>query len=165
MKKRTFAAIAAVMALLFLSLSFRKDASISNKERELSLNAPNGQRIATGVRALKAEAAQLLARKHGSVQAFEITGVSFLPVKKGYAAIVSYRLQDGTTSSYGIFSGVQLKLPHKKALSMEANYDQVKIVCLGICFCHLSVTIDTDTGVITVDCGCLTCGAIMLGGE
>ncbi|HYC28978.1 MAG TPA: hypothetical protein VEB42_09180, partial [Chitinophagaceae bacterium] len=142
MKKSTFTAIAAVAALVFLSLSFSKD----NK----GLMAPSGQRIAASMRALKAESVQIISGKHAGVREFEITDVSYLPVKKGYAAIITYRLQDGTTDSYGIFSGVELNLPQRAALSTDASYGKVKISCAGTCTCHLSTTINTDTGVITV---------------
>lgn len=152
MKKTTLTAIAAVTVLVLLSLSFRKSVTAVN------LTAPTGQRIAASVQSLKAESVQLISHKHGSV-AFEIISVSYLPVKQGYAAIVSYRLQNGITGSYGIFAGVPLQLPNQSALNVEAREGKVKITCEGTCTCHLSVTINSDTGVITVECGCSSCSA------
>lgn len=89
----------------------------------------------------------------------EIVNVQHLPVKQGYAAIITYKNQDGTTGNYGIFSGVQLNLSNGAALNTEMRDGKVKISCAGTCTCHLSTTINTDTGVITVDCGCSSCSA------
>lgn len=151
MKKTALTAMAVVAALLFLSFSFSKN----NKD----LIAPSGQRIASSMQKLKAESKHIVSGKHAGARDFEIVNVSYLPVKKGYAAIVTYKLQDGTTDSYGIFSGVQLNLPQGAALSTEMRDGKVKITCAGTCSCHMSTTINTDTGVITVDCGCSNCSA------
>jgi hypothetical protein len=167
MKKSTFPALAAVAALLLLSLSCQKHSSISNKEKNINLDAPSGQRIASTIQQLKEDAVQVIVSKHAGLQAFEITGIDFLPVKKGYAAIVSYRLQDGTAGSYGIFSGVRYRLAQPHQLSVMANYQdesmavdgKISITCEGTCNCKMSTTINTDTGVITVDCGCNNCSA------
>ena len=167
MKKMNLPAFAAVVALLLLSLSCQKNSTITNKEKNLNLDAPSGQRIASSIEQLKTEAAQIILSKHLGGQSFELTGINFLPVKKGYAAIVSYRLQDGITGSFGIFSGVKYKLAQPDEFSIMANYQdesmaadgKISITCEGNCNCKMSTTINTETGVITVDCGCNNCSA------
>ena len=152
----------AVAALLLLSVSCQKNSTASNKEKELNLAAPSGQRIAASINQLRVDALQVIINKHDGPQEFEITGINFLPIKKGYAAIVSYRLQDGTENSFGIFSGVKYKLAHPNANALNESMaadGKVTISCQGTCTCKMSTTINTDTGVITVDCGCSNCEA------
>ena len=165
MKRTTFVAVAT--CLVMLSLSCQKNASTSNNEKALKLQAPSGQQVAASIQQLKAEAARVILFKYNTEQEFQLTNIEYLPVTTGYAAIVSYTLQDGTTGNYGIFQGVQFNLPPSSGVgvipqdasaSKEAS-GKATICCRGTCQCSLSATINTDTGVITVNCGCSNCEA------
>lgn len=166
MKKSTFPALAAVAALLLFSLSCQKHSTASDKEKDLNLDAPSGQRIASSIRQLKSDALKLIFTKHAGMQEFEITKISYLPVSKGYAAMISYRLQNGTAGSFGIFKGVKYKLAQPGELFISNNGEvqssadgKISISCSGTCNCKMTTTINTETGVITVDCGCNNCSA------
>ena len=164
MKRTTFVAVA---TCLVLSLSCQKNASTSNNEKALNLQAPSGQQVAASIQQLKAETARVILFKYNIEQEFQVTNIEYLPVKRGFAAIVTYRLQDGTTGTYGVFQGVQFTLPSSSgagiippinALQQEAA-GKATISCKGNCQCSLSATINTDTGIITVSCGCNSCDA------
>lgn len=168
MKKTSFIAIAAMASLAMLSLSCQKNAGISDKEKALQLQAPSGQLIAATIHALKAEASEIVLNKFGK-QDFQLTQIEYLPVTSGYAAIVYYQLEDGTTGNYGNFSEVKYVVPlpletvtipqKNKGVSNPGENAKVTISCVkkGSCECHLSATINADSGVITVSCGCSTC--------
>ena len=162
MKKRSIIAIVAMACLALLSLSCQKNAAVSAKEKTLKLDAPSGQHIAT-IGELKQQAAQVVLNKHGKEQSFEITSIDFLPVAKGYAAIISYRLQNGITSNFAVFSGVKFNVASSSITTSAAQEKdgKVTISCKGTCSCTLSATVNADTGVITVNCGCSGCDATM----
>lgn len=165
MKKTAFVAIAT--CIVVLATSCKKNTNTSSKEEALELKAPSGQQIASGIQQLKAEAARVILFKHNTEQPFQITNVNYLAATKGYAAIVAYTLQDGTAGSYAVFSGVKYNVTNAAELSVvprnknsHAMADaKVTITCRGTCNCVLSATINANTGVITVDCGCSNCKA------
>lgn len=165
MKRTTFVAVATCFVLL--SLSCQKNASTSKNESALKLQAPSGQQVAASIQQLKAEAARVILFKYNTEQEFQLTNIEYLPVTKGYAAIVSYTLQDGTTGRYAVFQGVQFNLPSSSGAgiippinaSQQEAAGKATISCKGTCQCSLSATINTDTGVITVNCGCSNCEA------
>jgi hypothetical protein len=170
MKKRIFTAFAAAAVLFLLSVSCQKNANLSAKEKTLSLEAPSGRRVASSMQQLKSDAVPTLIAKYGTAEQFEITGIQYLAITKGFAAIVSYRLENGTTGNYGIFSGVKVVLPKAHELTvtkdrlsastqMREADGKVTISCKGTCTCRMSATINADTGVITVDCGCSDCSS------
>ena len=164
MKRTTFVAVATCLVLL--SLSCQKNASTSNNEKALKLQAPSGQQVAASIQQLKAEAARVILFKYNTEQEFQLTNIEYLPVTKGYAAVVTYTLQDGTTGNYGVFQGVQFNLPPSSGVGIIPENNASKeaagkatISCRGTCQCSLSATINTDTGIITVNCGCNSCDA------
>jgi hypothetical protein len=165
MKKTAFVAVATCLVLL--SLSCKKNTSSSNTAEALNLRAPSGQQVAASIEQLKAEAALVILFKHNAPVEFQLSSIEYLPVKKGYAAIISYTLQDGTTGKYGVFQNVQFNITAASGAGIvppgenENNVAPGKatISCRGTCSCSLSATINTDTGIITVDCGCTSCGA------
>lgn len=169
MKRTSFAAMAAT-CLLLLAISCKKNDNLSVKEQSLELQAPSGKQIATSIQQLKAQAAQIVMHKHNSKQRFKLTGIQYLPAAEGYAAIISYALQDGTSGTFGIFEDVKLNIDPATGvdiisrggaenLSVQESAGKVSISCRGNCNCVLSAVINTDTGVITISCGCSECSA------
>lgn len=155
--------------LVLLSLSSQRTASTSNARSMLDLQAPSGLRITTSIQQLEAEAARVILYKHNMQQEFKINNIEYLPVTTGYAAIISYTLQDGTAGNFGMFYDVKLDFGACSSVGIvqqgsATNYNAAQqaagkatITCRGNCPCSLSAVINTDTGTITVNCGCSGC--------
>jgi hypothetical protein len=157
--KKTLIIAAAMASLVLLSPSCQKNAGLSKQEQSLSLHAPSGQRIAATVHDLKTHASAIVENKFGKGQDFQLMRIDYLPVEKGYAAIVFYELKNGTIGNYGIFSGVSYDLAASDETAVQEEDSKVTISCdkKGTCDCNLSGTYNPNTGVVTVNCGCSTC--------
>ncbi len=160
-----------MVSMVLLIPSCQKNSGVSEEEKALSLEAPSGQQIAVTIQELKSEASDMLRNKFGTGTDFQLTLIEYLPAAKGYAAIIHYRLEDGTTGNYGIFSEVSFAVApgsvsdlavRKTVDPIEAGRVTITCVKKGSCECRLSATINTDTGVITVSCGCSTCNVTVV---
>jgi hypothetical protein len=150
------------------------DTSITSKEAVLSLKAPSGVNIASNITALKSEASEVVSKKFNAKVNFEITDINYLPVKTGYAAIISYKTQEGISSNYAVFNGVKFKIV-SQSIKTDVNTSndlsslensmlstaKIKIVCsrIGTCECKVEGTVDMNTGIITWRCSCEQCAA------
>ena len=159
MKKTLIIAATAMASLVLLMPSCQKNAGLSKQEQSLSLEAPSGQRIAATVQELKAHASEIVGNKFGKGKDFQLMRIEYLPVEKGYAALVFYELENGAVGNYGIFSGVEYDLVTSDETAVEYESSRVTISCVkkGTCDCSLSGSVNPNTGVITVNCGCSTC--------
>jgi hypothetical protein len=129
---------------------------------------------------LKKETATVISKKFGVKKQFEITGIEFLNVETGYAAIVNYRLPDGMVGNYAMFSGIKFNVEaqsvvtdvksgrqiQESASARVADDGKVKITCsrTGTCECKVEGTVDTNTGIVKWGCCCEQCSAEVVHG-
>ena len=156
--RKEFIAIA-TMAFLFAISCRKQDAG----EGTLNLQSPSGLRIAASVDDLKKDAAAAITRKYGSPRDINITAIRYLPVGKGYAAIVDYRLADGTAGNYAVLYRTNYKIASEEDV-YSANR-QVHMVCAstGECDCYVTnVKIDDEAGTVSFSCSCGACIPVII---
>lgn len=169
------------MAMILAIVPFtscQKADVVSNEEQSLQLQAPSGQRIAATVQDVREEAAGIIIRKHGTLQGFRLTHIEYLPVRKGFAAIISYRLSDGSTGNYATVSdtrfattspsvGTTPETAEVFAAAMETGDDtgsRVSFICMriGACDCRIQGVVDAESGVVTWKCSCIECLMLLI---
>ena len=150
--------------------SCNKAESVPNEEK-LQLEAPSGQRIAASASDLMKQSSTVITELFGKKQSFQLTGVEYLNVSKGYAAIISYQLSDGTVGNFATIEGVSFKIdatsistrkPAKKAkddtVLADESGSKVSLVCQKVpptnCPCKIQGVLNTQTGTITWKCDC-----------
>ncbi|HYC27780.1 MAG TPA: hypothetical protein VEB42_03175 [Chitinophagaceae bacterium] len=161
MKARTFMAVMAIV----LVLSCQKTSRSSTDERTLNLTAPSGQQIAKSFDKLKNTTASVLEAKLGIRQNFTITSIDYLPVPKGCAAVINFKLDNGQTGSVGVLSINNLKaLTPAVDAGSGAMYDDADsntvlayLTCTGTCECRAYLAYNKRTGEVTKSCGCEEC--------
>ncbi len=173
MKKSCVVAIFATLTLAAVGVVSCQIEKLTTKEEALNLTAPSGMAIASNIADLKSDAAKIIAAKYGK-QSFEITGIEYLPVKEGFAAIVSYRIANGATGNFAIFEGVKFNIQSQSIVTdtktgkyltsgetAKSNGGSIKIICnrTGDCECRVEGTLDTNTGIATWRCSCEQCSA------
>ncbi|HYF32952.1 MAG TPA: hypothetical protein VD993_17630 [Chitinophagaceae bacterium] len=173
MKKLLSIAMAMALAILPFT-SCQKSETVSEEEKLLQLQAPSGQHIAAAISDVRAEAAAIILDKFGTGKAFRLTAIEYLNVTKGYAAIISYRLSDGTTGNYATVADAAFtveaasirtnsvktkKTSGASAIINDESVSKVTLQCLktGTCECKISATINAETGTITWKCSCTDC--------
>jgi hypothetical protein len=179
MKKTVWIAVMAIMCFFVLPLlSCKKADSNAEHEQSLSLKAPSGQSIAPSLTSLRADAARIILKKFGSAQEFQITHIEYLPVSKGFAAIISYELSNGEKGNFASFTGVKFRVISQSVITDMATAEQlstgealesleggnggkITITCsrTGTCECKVQGTVNTNTGVVTWGCSCEQCSA------
>jgi hypothetical protein len=170
MKKLLSIAFAAMTLAIAPFMSCNKAGNVPNEEK-LQLESPSGQMIAATASDLMRQTSDVLFELFGKKQLFELTNVEYLNVSKGYAAIVSFRLNDGTIGNYAIVEGVSFHLDSKSistrkparktndntVLADDAG-SRVSLVCQRTagsnCQCKIQGTLDATTGTITWKCDC-----------
>lgn len=169
MKKKAFFVIGVLITLLFVIVLSCAKKDVSSKEDTLNWIAPSGQSIASSVATLKAEASQIILKKYGSNQSFELTGVKYFPIKTGYSALVSYKLSNGTIGNYASVSEVNYNIDPQSISSLvkietptignqlKVDRSSIKITCNGTCGCCVTGSFDTETGQMTFGCSCSSC--------
>ena len=170
MKKQFFIASMAMIMAVVPFVSCNKAGNVPNEEK-LQLEAPSGQKIAASASDLMKQASTIITEMFGKQQSFQITGIGYLNVSKGFAAIVNYQLEDGTVGNYAIIDGVSFALdsksistrkPAKKTnddtVLADETSSRVTLSCQkapgGNCICKIQGVIDAQTGVITWKCNC-----------
>ena len=151
--------MAATAILLLLSCQKMKRNVIA--EPTLNLTAPSGQSIATSTRQLKEMTVAMLAEKFNIQQNATITGIDYLPLNKGYAATISFELEDGMKGSYAVLSGDHVK-KLTPALPVLQNNEDIQsktymLVCQGSCTCRAYMSYNSYTGTLNWSCGCEAC--------
>lgn len=149
-------AIATMAVIWCFTISCQKQQVVQKEEIPIDLLSPSGMRIAASMGELKKEAAVVITKKYGSGKDATITGIEYLPAEKGYAAIINYRLGDGTIGNFAMIAGGKYRLPSGDVTEVAGK---VSIICVQVatCVCFIRATIDADTGVITYSCNCGTC--------
>lgn len=105
MMKQLFGIVAFLSCLILFS-GCSKDQwddapAISEKESSLNLVSPSKVRIATNIATLKNETDYIISYLHnGMSKDFEIVDIQFLPVSRGWAALIEYQTTDGVISNY-----------------------------------------------------------------
>ena len=170
MKKLFFIACAAMTLAIAPLFSCNKAESVPNEEK-LQLEAPSGQRIAASASDLMKQSSTIINELFGKKQSFQLTGIEYLNVSKGYAAIISYQLSDGTVGNFATIEGVSFKTdaasistrkPAKQVkddtVLADESGSRVSLVCQKIpptsCPCKIKGILDLITGVITWKCDC-----------
>ena len=170
MKKLFFIASMAMIMAIAPFVSCNKAGNVPNEEK-LQLEAPSGQKIAASASDLMRQTSIVITEMFGKIQSFQITGIDYLNVSKGYAAIVSYQLDDGTVGNYATIDGVSFTLdaksistrkPAKKTSDNTVVADdassKVTLTCQKVpgsnCPCKIQGILDTQTGTITWKCNC-----------
>ena len=170
MKKQFFIALMAMIMAIAPFMSCDKAGNVPNEEK-LQLEAPSGQSIATSTADLMRQTSTVITEMSGKKQSFQITGIEYLNVSKGYAAIVSYQLDDGTVGNYATIDGISFTLdsksistrkPAKKTSDNTVVADEasskVTLTCQkspgGNCNCKIQGVLDSQTGTITWKCNC-----------
>lgn len=102
MRKNVFIAIWLIASSLVLtSCHGEKENEIPGQnESDISLVAPNGQRIAEDMTSLEKEVSMMVAKQFGDDLKFNITSIEYAPVDKGYLALINYSLYDGRSSNF-----------------------------------------------------------------
>ena len=138
-------------------------------QNKISLISPSGDRIASSISELNLETSRVIYNDYGKEISFEIVDIHYFAVKVGYAYLLTYRFQDGTTGNYAVSLGNNYKLESSslKVSNEELSYHsqkalrftKVKVTCGGTCekACTVTAVFDTNTGTITYGCGCSTC--------
>lgn len=155
----------AVMAcvIVCVTVSCHKEKAVSNQKTPVNLLAPSGARIAASLDDLRKNAAATITRKHGSALDITITSVQYLQAEKGYAAIVNYRLPDGTLGNFAVVRGVSYQLTASQAV--RTADEEVHIVCAAVseCSCFITgVRIDAEGGTIVFNCTCGACVPLII---
>lgn len=180
MKKTLTIACMAMTLAVAPFIACNKAGSIPNEEK-LQLEAPSGEKIAASAAELMKEASAIITEISGKKQEFQLTGVEYLDVNKGFAATVTYQLSDGTTGNFAIVEGVGFTLdsksvttrrPAKKSndntvLADEGGSSRVTLVCQrdpgSPCECTIRGVVDLVTGLITWSCNCSsTCQMVII---
>ena len=142
---------------------------VSTKEDTFNLIAPSGKSIAYNLESLKAEVSDVIVKKYGSKKDFELIDIQYFPANSGYAALISYKLQDGTISNYASVSNVIYKIDSESISSLttiktpttdsnlKVNGASWKVTCAGDCGCRVVGTIDPKTDILTFGCSCVGC--------
>jgi hypothetical protein len=156
-----------VIGTIFFSC---QKSSSSKQANQINLTAPSGEAIASNIEELTSQAGKVVASKYGSNQSLEIVKVDYLPFKTGLAALVTYKLPDGTTNNFAINHNVPYVLASRslqaKTVDAVASPDvapppppptKITVSCSGTCSCTVQGTINMTTGVITYTCSCSTC--------
>jgi hypothetical protein len=155
MKATTFLAATAILFVF----SCQKAKDVPPTEPGLNLQAPSGQAIAAGVDDLKVIGLKALANKEAQT-GFTLTSIDYLPVAKGYAALVHYRLLNGSEGTFAVVSGVKLQAPGKDGGTLyEDNSKQFLLTCTpyGYCVCRAYLYYNSNNQTITYSCGCESC--------
>lgn len=79
-----------------------------SKQNELSIIAPNGEKIAESMETLQARTAMNIAEQFGDDYGFTITSIEYTPLDEGYLALVNYQLENGTTSNYAVSNNMEV---------------------------------------------------------
>ena len=168
MKKQLFIAVMAMAITPFFSCN--KAGNVPNEEK-LQLEAPSGERIAASASDLMSQTSAILFEMTGKKQAFQLTNVEYFKVSKGFAAIVTYQLSDGTVGNYATVQDVNFTIaspavstrkPAKKtndnSVLADESSSKVTLLCQKVpgstCDCKIQGIIDLSTGVITWKCSC-----------
>lgn len=167
MKTKTFMAVMAVM----LALSCQKTTRSSVDESTLNLTAPSGKVIAGSMDQLKSRTATMLAKQFGITQDFAVTGINYLNVPTGYAAILALRFGNGVEENLGIVSGIKISLPKSsEAVMISENQNSnnpdnptYTVRCVGSCGCSLYMSYNRSSGQWNIFCdGCDECRATII---
>jgi hypothetical protein len=173
MNKRNLLLLTLSALLVIGTIFFSCQKSSSSKQaNHINLTAPSGEAIASNIEELTSQAGKVVASKYGSNQSFEIVKVDYLPFKTGLAALVTYKLPDGTTNNFAVNHNVPYVIASSslqtKTVDAVASPDvapppppptKVTVSCSGSCGCTVSVTVNTNTGIITYSCSCSPCTA------
>jgi hypothetical protein len=153
----------AVMAILFL-LSCQKTSRNSTEETALNITAPSGTQIANSAKKLQEQTASMLTERFGIHQNSTVTSIDYLPVAEGYAATITFQLDDGQTGSYAVISGNNLRRLTPSSTSFvitpgseNFNAAQYLLVCTGTCSCRAAMSYNRRTGDLSYSCGCDEC--------
>lgn len=159
MKRSIFIACMAIILAIAPFLSCNKAGDIPD-EKNLQLTAPSGEQIAVSASDLKAKMSAVIAKNFGAKKDFRVTGIEYLNTGKGYAALISYELSDGTAGSFLRVKGLKYTIASQSVTVVpgDAGSREAYIFCRlisGTCNCKVtSVVIDTEAGTITVGCNC-----------
>ncbi|MDR1343591.1 MAG: hypothetical protein LBK18_10125 [Prevotellaceae bacterium] len=153
-----------------------RTAKVSVDAGSLSLIAPSGEVIADGIHALKEETSLVLQANTKAAKKVEIIAVSYLPVPKGYAAIVEYLDPKGINGKYfkanGLSGKIKTKSKQLTTISYAKNQDESTqgeqplpyLTCIadGACSgCSIEAVYDESDNVVLVTCSCDDCSIKM----
>lgn len=103
MKKLTLQlSLLAVFAAISFGCSESAVSTGRNSNDNISLIAPNGERVYKDMGSLNEEVRLIIAESFGDDIPFKILSVEYTDVYDGYYAIVTYRLENGITSNYAV---------------------------------------------------------------
>jgi hypothetical protein len=93
--------LASIIAIIGLTGCMQDDEMILTNDAEtLSLVAPNGQKIAKNIAALNSESSDIIEDIYGERKEFQIMGLVYYPMQKGYLVEVRYITYDGRKGKY-----------------------------------------------------------------
>ncbi|MDR2039236.1 MAG: hypothetical protein LBQ60_15040 [Bacteroidales bacterium] len=150
-----------------------KDESITIEEQALNLISPSGEMISQNIQSLKKESSAIINDVFETIKEFEITDIEYLPVNKGYVAIVKYKTSDGIYGNYAISCGTHVNFNSNQVRMITGSSPKLKnnnensgkkpvytFVCHanGSCnTCSLEGDLDPENNQATVTCSCNDC--------
>ena len=124
--------------------------NLSPLETSLNVSAPSGIKIVNDVFQLKEK---LTASIGMAISEFEITEIKYLPLKEGYAALITYLTQDGSVGNIGL---TNRRIAIDKNLDVKINSSSRRLLTRSE---HTDIL---DLGAFTIVCkpdgsGCPSC--------
>lgn len=74
----------------------------------ISLTAPNGERIYEDMDALNEDVKMTVAEHFGDDIPFKVTSIKYTDVYDGYFAVITYQLENGVTSNYAVSNSMSV---------------------------------------------------------
>jgi hypothetical protein len=138
---------------------------VDEKECSFNLKSPSGEKIASDISSLKNELVPSIAERFEVNKSFTITDIKYLPLEKGYSAIISYITEDGYEGNIVKTNNLSFNNPSDLVVKIRSGSTRLKsgsesgsggtvtISCKKLGSCDCIVTVTYKNGVTTYSCG------------